>query len=200
MSDNTLDLAVTEPREPGLLPPDQAAALDRETAGWPERALSAVELSDLELRLSLPAVDLGPYRLPVSDGEVGQRLALRDGEGVLLATLEVAALADGIAEGDLTGVRLPAHPDAAALRRTPAQLHEAIASRGWRTVHTVLTDRPLFDADLDRLTTALEQGADGVVVALLAGGVEATDAEHHTRLAALRAGLAALPTDGSTLR
>jgi sulfate adenylyltransferase len=47
---------------------------------------------------------------------------------------------------------------------------------------------------LDRLTSRLGN-ADGAVVALLAGGVEATDPRYHARLAALRAGLATFPID-----
>lgn len=187
------------PRAAGLVDPAGAAALDREAAGWPERALTAAETSDLELRLSLPDLDPGPYRVSVPNSTAGDRLALRDAEGVLLAVLDVTEVApDGTVTGSVTGVRLPAHPDAADLRRTPAELADELARRGWRDVHGVLTSRPLFDADLDRLHTALER-ADGVVVALLAGGVEATDPEHHARLAALRAGLATLPPERTML-
>ncbi len=188
-----------------LLPPDEATALDRDAAGWPELALSAADLSAVELRLCLPHLDLGELLLPAPTGSSssapeargpGERLALRDAEGVLIAVLDVEAMVDGHVSGRMTGVRLPAHPDAAALRRSPAVLAAAVSARGWRRVVGLLTDRPLFSADLQRLRDRLD-AADGAVVAVLAGGVEATDPEHHTRLAALRAGLAELGPDAA---
>ena len=54
-----------------LIPPDEAAALDREAAGWPELALSDGGAVRLELRLSVPDVDLGELLLPASDGVAG---------------------------------------------------------------------------------------------------------------------------------
>ncbi|HSP39190.1 MAG TPA: adenylyl-sulfate kinase [Frankiaceae bacterium] len=191
--------STADPLLPGglLLPADQATVLDREAAGWPELALSARELSGLELRLSLPGVDLGAFDLPAPAGtEVGQQLALRDSEGLLLATLLVDAVDDGRVSGEIRGVRLPSHPDVAALRRTPGALVAELDRRRWSSVHTVVTSRPLFQPDLDRLAAALHRSqVDGIVVALLAGGVEATDLEHHARLAALDAGLSTLPEE-----
>jgi sulfate adenylyltransferase len=167
--------------------------------------LSPTELSALELRLALEPGSAADYvvRAPSGDAAVtaGSRVALREAEGVLLAVLDVAQVAgDGSTiSGRLRGVRFPAHPDAPGLRRTPSELREEVERRGWRSVHGVLTDRPLFDADLarirDRLISGDDSAVDGVVVCLLAGGVAATDPEHHTRLAALRAGLATLPRD-----
>jgi sulfate adenylyltransferase len=178
-----------------LVSAEEAAAIDREAAGWPELALSASDLSAVELRLALPTTRLDRLALPApSAASAGDRLALRDAEGVLIASLVVAEVRDGRVTGELRGVRLPAHPDAAELRRSPEELAAEIARRGWRTVHGVLTARALFEPDLARLAERLER-ADGVVVALIAGGVEATDPEHHTRIAALRAGLTSLPAD-----
>jgi sulfate adenylyltransferase len=174
---------------------DTAARLDRDAAAWPEVALDPVQLSDLELRLVVPDVDLPPLEVsaPV-DLAAGDRLALRDGEGVLLADLTAAATVrtGEPVLGALRGVRLPAHPDAAALRRTPAQLRTALEP--WDGAVSVLaTDRPLFTADLDHVADVARSG--GVVVALLAGGVAPTDPAHHARVAALRAGLAELPPE-----
>lgn len=176
-----------------------AAALDREAASWPELALGPADASDLELRMLLPDLELAPVELPLADpGAIGGPLALRDAEGVLLAVLDEptgTTGADGTqrVRGTLRPVRLPAHPDAAAQRHTPASLRQETDRRGWREVAALLTDAPLFAADLDRLRGRLEAGADGVVVALLAGGVEPIDPEHHARLAALQAGLETLP-------
>jgi adenylyl-sulfate kinase len=182
-----------------FLSPPAAAALDREAAGYPELALSATDLSRVELRMSLAPDEPGAIDLPAPKEPLtpGQPVALRDAEGVLLAVVTVESVADGRVTGRLRAVRLPAHPDARGLRHTPASLQEELQRRGWQRPAAVLTGRPLYRADLDRLSSRLEgpDPADGVVVAVLAGGLEATDPVHHARLAAVRAGLAALPAD-----
>ncbi len=176
-----------------LLAAGDAAALDRDAAGWPEIALDGQALADLELRLALPALATGPDRLPAPAGDAvqaGTRLAVRDPEGVLLAVLTVDAPEERTVVGDLLGVRLPVHPDVPELRRSPSALSDELARRAWKRPAGVVTDRALFDADLERIQALLDGPYDGVVVALLAGGVESTDAAHHARLAALRAGVA----------
>ncbi|MDQ1633459.1 MAG: sulfate adenylyltransferase [Frankiaceae bacterium] len=180
----TADLLVTR---------EAAAALDRDAAGWPEIVLDGRALSDLELRLALPELATEPVRFPAPPGDAvpaRTQLAVRDPEGVLLAVLTATATDAGVTTGDLLGVRLPVHPDVPELRRSPAGVAAELAARGWRRPAGIVTDRALFDADLDRIGKLLDSGHDGVVVALLAGGVEATDTAHHARLAALRAGLA----------
>ena len=66
----------------------------------------------------------------------GERVALRDGEGFMLAVLTVS---DIWQEGDcwhlggpVEGAALPPHPDFVSLRATPAELRTLFARRGWR--------------------------------------------------------------------
>jgi sulfate adenylyltransferase len=67
---------------------------------------------------------------------VGSTLALRDAEGVLLAGVSVAdiAQADGgsVVSGDVEGVELPVHHDFRHLRLAPAEIEERLGAGGWR--------------------------------------------------------------------
>lgn len=68
----------------------------------------------------------------------GDRVALRDAEGFMLAVLTVSDAWEvaGVRHlgGAVAGVSLPAHPDFGDLRATPAELRALFAQRGWRRV------------------------------------------------------------------
>ncbi|MHB1085172.1 MAG: bifunctional sulfate adenylyltransferase/adenylylsulfate kinase [Thiobacillus sp.] len=78
-----------------------------------------------------------------ADLKLGNRVALRDGEGYMLAVLTISDVwDDNGAEpnniwhlgGAVEGVALPPHPDFADLRATPADLRALFIRRGWRRV------------------------------------------------------------------
>ena len=68
----------------------------------------------------------------------GDRVAMRDGEGYMLAVLTVSDAWDdnGVRHlgGAVEGVALPLHPDFAELRATPTELRALFEKRGWRRV------------------------------------------------------------------
>lgn len=151
-----------------LIDPARGDALKQEAFGLPSLDLDWRERCELELLLSgayspltgfmtraqcervetTQQLDDGTFwPLPVtlavrqkSAGELkpGDRVALRDGEGYMLAVLTVSDVwADGNVwrlGGAVEGVALPPHPDFVELRATPAELRALFARRGWRRV------------------------------------------------------------------
>jgi sulfate adenylyltransferase len=172
-----------------LAGPDRAAELTARAAGWPSRRLTRRQLCDLELltcggfsplrtflgqddyhsvcdRMRLADGTLWPIPVTLDVPEAlltvagpGKTLALRDGNGLLLAVLhvtqawrpDVAAEAAAVfgttnpahpgaecllpragrwyVSGELEAVRLPEHRDFRRFRHTPAQLRAEFARR-----------------------------------------------------------------------
>ncbi len=83
----------------------------------------------------------------------GERIALRDGEGYLLAILSVTDhwCRDGVRHlgGPIEGVALPPHPDFAAQRHTPAELRALFTKRGWRRVIAWQAHQPMHRAQFE---------------------------------------------------
>ncbi|HMM47210.1 MAG TPA: adenylyl-sulfate kinase [Thiobacillaceae bacterium] len=85
--------------------------------------------------------------------EPGDRVALRDGEGYMLAvlTVEDAWQSEGrtYLGGAVDGVALPPHPDFANLRATPAELRAQLTRRGWRRVIAWQARQPMHRAQFE---------------------------------------------------
>jgi len=122
--------------------------------------------------------------------KVGQRVALRDGEGFMLAVLTISDLwpsdperehallekspaSAGVelhgglwhAGGKLEGVALPQHHDFAALRLTPAELRAQLVKRGWRRIVAYLARQPMHRPHFEFcLKTAIEHEASLLVL------------------------------------
>lgn len=92
---------------------------------------------------------------PKRAGEIaqGDRVALRDGEGFMLAMLSVEDVweDDGIWRlgGAIEGIALPPHPDFVSLRATPAELRALFARRGWRRVLAWQARQPMHRAQFE---------------------------------------------------
>ncbi|MFP5408704.1 MAG: adenylyl-sulfate kinase [Gammaproteobacteria bacterium] len=95
----------------------------------------------------------------------GDRVALRDGEGFMLAILDVS---DVWQEGErcylggaVEGAALPPHPDFASLRATPAELRALFARRGWHRVVAWQARQPMHRAQFEFcLKSAIENEAN----------------------------------------
>ena len=105
----------------------------------------------------------------------GDRVALRDGEGFMLAVLTVSDVWDdsGVEPnktepnkiwhlgGAVEGVALPSHPDFVSLRATPAELRALFARRGWRRVVAWQAHHPMHRAQFEFcLKSAIENEAN----------------------------------------
>lgn len=100
-----------------------------------------------------------------ADFKIGDRVALRDGEGFMLAVLTVADHweVDGVRHlgGAVEGTALPPHPDFAALRHTPAELRALFHKRGWRRVVAWQARQPMHRAQFEFcLKSAVENEAN----------------------------------------
>ena len=97
--------------------------------------------------------------------KTGDRVALRDGEGFMLAVLTVSDLWEDAGVwhlgGSVEGVALPPHPDFASLRATPAELRALFSRRGWRNVVAWQARQPMHRAQYEFcLKTAIENEAN----------------------------------------
>ncbi len=110
-------------------------------------------------------VTLSSRQKAAADLKPGDRVALRDGEGFMLAVLTVSETwEDGGAwhlGGAVEGVSLPPHPDFSALRATPAELRALFARRGWRRVVAWQARQPMHRAQFEFcLKCAIENEAN----------------------------------------
>lgn len=118
--------------------------------------------------------------------KAGARVALRDGEGFMLAVLQIAELwqadpardaallarapaAAGVrvadagwhAAGTLEGVSPPRHHDFTALRMSPAEMRAQFEKRGWRKIVAHLASQPMHRAQFEFcLRSAIGQEAN----------------------------------------
>ena len=110
-------------------------------------------------------VTLGSRQKIAAELKPGDRVALRDGEGFMLAVLTVSdAWQDGDSRhlgGRVEGASLPPHPDFASLRATPAELRTLLVRRGWRRVIAWQAHHPMHRAQFEFcLKSAIENEAN----------------------------------------
>ena len=110
-------------------------------------------------------VTLTSNQKAAADLKSGDRVALRDGEGFMLAVLTVSDMweSNGIRHlgGAVEGVALPPHPDFVGLRATPAELRALFARRGWRRVVAWQARQPMHRAQFEFcLKSAIENEAN----------------------------------------
>jgi sulfate adenylyltransferase len=220
---------------------ERAAELKAASRDWPSWDLTPRQICDLELLLNgafspltgfmskadhdavcaglhladgtlwpLPILlDLPPAR--AEKLEVGQPLALRDPEGVMLAVLHVeevwsldrGASADasfgtadphhpGAAQvvqghevcvgGRLEGVQLPYHYDYRSLRQTPAELRAAFAKEGWRRIVAFQTRNPMHRAHCELTMRAAKGAQANLLIHPVVGMTKPGDLDHYTRV------------------
>jgi len=224
------------------LPADEAEAekqAAREYASWDltERQLCDIELllngafSPLEgflgkddyesvvenMRLESGVLWPMPITLDVSEQFVeniqgGDRIALRDLEGVIIATLDVSdiwtpdkkAEAKGVygttdeahpavhylnnianpvyVGGKLRGVEAPIHYDFKHLRNTPAELREQFRKLGWRKVVAFQTRNPMHRAHQELTLRAAFDVEANLLIHPVVGMTKPGDVDHFTRV------------------
>ena len=142
----------------------------------------------------------------------GQRLALRDHEGMLLGVLNVEDVwqPDRLAEaesiygttstahagvkqlveethpwyvgGTIQALQRPPHYDFTELRATPAQLRMEWAVRGWKQILAFQTRSPMHRADVALTTDALRTIDGGLLIQPVVSMTDPGDVNHYARV------------------
>ncbi len=238
---------------------DSAAKLRLQAADLPSWDLTARQLCDLELlmnggfnplkgflgqadyesvvermRLADGALWPMPITLDVSEAfaqgvEVGHDIALRDPEGVILATLSVSDKwtpdkrleaervfgADDVAHpavdylhnkagsvylgGPITGVQQPVHYDYRKYRDTPNELRALFRKLGWRKVVAFQTRNPLHRAHQELTFRAAKETQANLLIHPVVGLTKPGDIDHFTRVRCYEAVLDKYPAATTTL-
>ena len=118
-------------------------------------------------------ITLTGKRAPVA--KAGERIALRDGEGFMLAILTVSEQWQDEAGltcygGKIEGVALPAHADFAALRLTPAGLRSQFIKRGWHKIVAWQARQPIHRAQFEFCLKSAIENQSNLLLHPLAGG------------------------------
>jgi sulfate adenylyltransferase len=159
----------------------------------------------------------------------GQTIALRDPEGVLIATLDVSdnwtpdkseearsvyATEDekhpgvnylmNIANpvylgGKLRGVEAPSHYDFRGLRDTPAELRERFRKLGWRKVVAFQTRNPMHRAHQELTFRAARDNEANLLIHPVVGMTKPGDVDHYTRVRCYEHLLAQYPEQTTAL-
>ncbi len=170
-----------------------------------------------EMRLQSGALWPMPITLDVTEKfaetvEVGQSIALRDHEGVLLATLEVtdkwrpeladeATLVFGSTDrahpavrhllevsnpiylgGKLRGVQAPVHYDYLQHRHTPNELRSLFKKLSWQRVVAFQTRNPLHRAHQELTFRAAQEAGANLLIHPVVGLTKPGDVDHFTRV------------------
>ncbi len=175
-----------------------------------------------------------PVTLDVSEAfadgiAAGQTIALRDQEGVLVATLEVADIwaVDKESEarrvfgttdethpavnylfntagshyvgGRLRGVEAPTYYDFKLLRDTPAQLRDRFEKAGWRKVVAFQTRNPMQRAHQELTFRAAREVEANLLIHPVVGMTKPGDIDHFTRVRCYEHVLEQYPEQTTTL-
>jgi sulfate adenylyltransferase len=158
----------------------------------------------------------------------GHRLALRDGEGVMLAVIHVddifrpdreveaervygttSRVHPGVAQimaahpwcigGRVEGLQLPTHHDFQSLRLTPAQLRARFAESGWDRVVAFQTRNPMHRAHQELTLRAASESGTKLLIHPVVGMTKPGDVDHYTRVRCYRALVESYPSGTAAL-
>jgi len=186
------------------------------------------------MRLANGALWPMPITLDVSEKfaetiEEGQDIALRDQEGVILATMtvtdkwvpnkareaEMVFGADDIAHpavnylhntagkvylgGPVTGIQQPVHYDFRARRDTPNELRSYFRKVGWRKVVAFQTRNPLHRAHQELTFRAAKEAQANLLIHPVVGMTKPGDVDHFTRVRCYEAVLDKYPQSTTSM-
>ncbi|MEQ1662322.1 MAG: adenylyl-sulfate kinase [Thiobacillus sp.] len=119
-------------------------------------------------------ITLASQQKVAADLKTGDRVALRDGEGYMLAVLTVSDVWDDAGRtclgGTIAGVALPPHPDFSGLRAAPAELRAQLTRRGWRRVIAWQARQPMHRAQFEFCLKAAIENEANLLLHPQAGG------------------------------
>jgi len=151
--------------------------------------------------------------------KAGERIGLRDPEGVLLAVLTLSQvwaaedLPSGAAAtlrtlghgpgpflaGRVTAVEAPSHYDFNALRLAPQELADRYAKRGWRTILACQPTDLIHRAEAARLVHAARLSGASILLLAPVRESQTVTPDHFTRIRCLEQVLRYLPEQGAML-
>ena len=175
-----------------------------------------------------------PITLDVSQGfadhvELGQDIALRDQEGVILATItvtdswlpnkareaEMVFGSDDLAHpavnylhnqagavylgGPVTGIQQPVHYDFRGRRDTPNELRAYFHKMGWRRVVAFQTRNPLHRAHQELTFRAAKEAQANLLIHPVVGMTKPGDVDHFTRVRCYEAVLDQYPSSTTAM-
>jgi sulfate adenylyltransferase len=251
--------ANTSPIPELYVSPASALALKTESTGLPSWDLTLRQICDLELlmnggfqplagfltetdyhgvldtmRLRNGALWPIPIALDVSEAfsrniELGQDIALRDREGVILAILSVSSIwtpdkrneaekVFGTADlrhpgvrylmeqagpvylgGKITGLEAPVHYDFRQYRHAPNELRSLFRKWGWRRVVAFQTRNPLHRAHQELTFRAAKEAEANLLLHPVIGMTKPGDVDHFTRVRCYEAVLKEYPQQTTTM-
>ncbi|MDA1194268.1 MAG: bifunctional sulfate adenylyltransferase/adenylylsulfate kinase [Planctomycetota bacterium] len=222
--------------------PSEAEALKQEATSLPSFDLAPHQVSDLELllnggyspllgfqgpaevasvleRMRLPSGALWPLPVTLDVTEAfastlgsGDRIALRDPEGILLAVMDVEAMGSpdlpaqlqalfgttdethpGVRAyrqdrgpvrlgGPVRGVEAPTHHDFVSRRHSPAKLRERFETLGWRRIVAFQPYEPVHRAEFESVLRAATKHAALLLLHPLVGSTTSADLGHVARV------------------
>ncbi len=198
--------------------------------------LNQAEYESVVSEMRLPSGVLWPMPITLDVGEefagsvkAGEKLALRDPEGVLVAVLEIADIykpdkakearevfgsedeahpavhfLNNIAGpvyigGKLQGVEKPTHYDFKLLRDDPADLRARFEKLGWRKVVAFQTRNPLHRAHQEITFRAAKDVEANLLIQPVVGLTKPGDVDHYTRVRCYEKVLEQYPEQTTTL-
>jgi len=236
-----------------------AQDLKKSSVEWPSWDLTPRQLCDLELMMtgafspltgflgkadyesvlsSMRLADNTLWPMPImldvpqeiaADLSSGSMLALRDEEGVMVATLEVSdawqpdkavearavfgtedpehpgvdylmnKADDWYVGGTVRGLQLPVHYDFRRLRSTPARLREQFIEMGWSKVVAFQTRNPMHRAHVELTMRAAADIEASLLIHPVVGLTKPGDIDHYTRVRAYQSVLDRYPKYTATL-
>ena len=225
-----------------LVDEDHIAEMREASRDWPSVDLGPRQLCDLELLINGGYSPLTGFmgsgdhaavcsRMHLADGTLwplpvtldvadevaeglseGDRLALRDPEGVMLAVLRVGEVWQpdreaevraifgtndrshpGVAQhlhrakvwsvaGPVEGIQTPVHHDYRELRLTPRELRHKFTRLGWRRVMAFQTHRTIHRAAQSMMVEAARDADANLLIHPIVGLSQPGDADHYTRI------------------
>lgn len=238
-----------------LVDEDRQHSMKRASRDWPSWDLTERQLCDLELLISggfspltgfLTEQDYNsvvndmrlangtiwpmPITLDITEKvakslEPGDRLALRDHEGVMIAAIKVADVykPDRVAEaksvfgtdnkehpgvrtvlehtnpyyvgGEVEALQLPIHYDFRGLRSTPAEVRAEFEKHGWTRVVAFQTRNPMHRAHQELTLRAAKELDAHLLIHPVVGMTKPGDVDHYTRVRCYQALLKRYPAD-----
>ncbi len=237
---------------------DRAAELKAAATDWPSWDLTPRQVCDIELLMNGAFSPLQTFlgqadyenvcsQMRLADGTIwpmpicldlpeelansvnGQSLALRDGEGVILAVLHVDEVytPDREAEaqavfgttnpehpgvghllqrsnpcyvsGRLEGLAMPHHYDFRTLRHTPAEVRSEFQKLGWTKIVAFQTRNPMHRAHQEITLRAAKEAGANLLIHPVVGLTKPGDVDHYTRTRAYQSLLPTYPHNTASL-